>query len=375
MVAAILFPLAASPAAADPAEIAAVTVRVADLEATASAASQRAMAARNEQIKSADRLRVFSQGVVEAQKDLDEHRRAFEQMARQLYVNGGVDAAMLTFRTDQPQEFLRSLDRLEAAGAAQSVATDRARHTAESLAATQAAMEQEQKRQAQLTATLAAEQASAEKSLKEARVQLQSLQEDERKRVAAAVAAAREAARIQAEQIEAARIAAAQAAAAEAARQAQEAARQAAEAQRVAALDAASQAAAEAAEAASRASAAASAAAQQAGATVVATAASNPGTAGVPDGDLAASQTFAASYQSIAVRQCESSGNYSINTGNGYYGAWQFDYPSWHGNGGGRFAEYPHQATKAQQDYVAWYYYQRAGWRPWECAYKLGFIG
>ncbi|TXH42459.1 MAG: hypothetical protein E6Q90_09250 [Actinobacteria bacterium] len=103
--------------------------------------------------------------------------------------------------------------------------------------------------------------------------------------------------------------------------------------------------------------------------------ANDPGTSGIPAGDLAASQAFAASYQSVAVRQCESSGNYSINTGNGYYGAWQFDYPSWHGNGGGRFAEYPHQATKAQQDYVAWYYYQRSGWRPWECAYKLGFIG
>ena len=42
-----------------------------------------------------------------------------------------------------------------------------------------------------------------------------------------------------------------------------------------------------------------------------------------------------------AVRMCESSNNYSINTGSGYYGAWQFDYPSWHGNGGGQFAEYP----------------------------------
>lgn len=68
---------------------------------------------------------------------------------------------------------------------------------------------------------------------------------------------------------------------------------------------------------------------------------------------------------------CESSGNYSINTGNGYYGAWQFDYPSWHWNGGGQFAEFPHQATKEQQDYVAWTYYQRSGWRPWECALKI----
>ena len=61
---------------------------------------------------------------------------------------------------------------------------------------------------------------------------------------------------------------------------------------------------------------------------------------------------------------CESTNNYSINTGNGYYGAWQFDYPSWHANGGGQFAEYPHQATPAQQDFVAYTYWLRAGWGP-----------
>jgi hypothetical protein len=81
---------------------------------------------------------------------------------------------------------------------------------------------------------------------------------------------------------------------------------------------------------------------------------------------------WANSSYSQAIKMCESSGNYSINTGNGYYGAWQFDYPSWHWNGGGQFAEYPHQATKEQQDYVAWTYYQRSGWRPWECALKIG---
>lgn len=67
------------------------------------------------------------------------------------------------------------------------------------------------------------------------------------------------------------------------------------------------------------------------------------------------------------VRICESGNNYSINTGNGYYGAWQFDLPSWHANGGGSFSYYPHHANKAQQDYVAWTYWTKAGWRPWAC--------
>ncbi|TXH41471.1 MAG: hypothetical protein E6Q90_11680 [Actinobacteria bacterium] len=69
----------------------------------------------------------------------------------------------------------------------------------------------------------------------------------------------------------------------------------------------------------------------------------------------------------MAVKSCESTNNYSTNTGNGYYGAWQFDYPSWHANGGGQFADYPHQATPAQQDFVAYTYWLKAGWGPWEC--------
>lgn len=31
----------------------------------------------------------------------------------------------------------------------------------------------------------------------------------------------------------------------------------------------------------------------------------------------------------LALRQCESGGNYAINTGNGYYGAYQFSIPTW----------------------------------------------
>ncbi len=80
------------------------------------------------------------------------------------------------------------------------------------------------------------------------------------------------------------------------------------------------------------------------------------------------SAAWAATAKPSAVVKCESGGNYSINTGNGYYGAWQFDYSSWHANGGGQFAEYPHQASKAQQDYVAWTYWKRSGWGPWACA-------
>ena len=49
------------------------------------------------------------------------------------------------------------------------------------------------------------------------------------------------------------------------------------------------------------------------------------------------------------VAQCESSGNWSINTGNGYYGGLQFYHPTWKAYGGQEYAGYAHQATKAEQ--------------------------
>ena len=45
------------------------------------------------------------------------------------------------------------------------------------------------------------------------------------------------------------------------------------------------------------------------------------------------------------LRMCESSDNYSINTGNGYYGAYQFDLSTWQSVGG---SGYPNQAWKGR---------------------------
>ncbi|MBC3843636.1 hypothetical protein GXW82_35735 [Streptacidiphilus sp. 4-A2] len=49
------------------------------------------------------------------------------------------------------------------------------------------------------------------------------------------------------------------------------------------------------------------------------------------------------------VAQCESSGNWSINTGNGYYGGLQFSLSTWDGYGGSAYAAYPNQASEKQQ--------------------------
>ncbi|MFT4226333.1 ubiquitin-like domain-containing protein [Micropruina sp.] len=67
------------------------------------------------------------------------------------------------------------------------------------------------------------------------------------------------------------------------------------------------------------------------------------------------------------IAQCESSGNWHINTGNGYYGGLQFDYGSWRANGGADFAPRADLASRAEQITVANRYYAKAGLRPWGC--------
>jgi hypothetical protein len=49
------------------------------------------------------------------------------------------------------------------------------------------------------------------------------------------------------------------------------------------------------------------------------------------------------------VANCESSGNWSINTGNGYHGGLQFAPSTWLGYGGGQYASVAHLATREQQ--------------------------
>jgi multidrug efflux pump subunit AcrA (membrane-fusion protein) len=54
-----------------------------------------------------------------------------------------------------------------------------------------------------------------------------------------------------------------------------------------------------------------------------------------------------------AVAQCESGGNWSINTGNGYYGGLQFSQSTWNAFGGAAYAPRADLATKEQQIAVA----------------------
>ena len=54
-----------------------------------------------------------------------------------------------------------------------------------------------------------------------------------------------------------------------------------------------------------------------------------------------------------AIAQCESGGNWSINTGNGYYGGLQFSHGTWIAYGGGRYSNNAHETSRENQIAIA----------------------
>jgi hypothetical protein len=70
-------------------------------------------------------------------------------------------------------------------------------------------------------------------------------------------------------------------------------------------------------------------------------------------GGLAAASSAQASTVWDRVAACESGGNWSINTGNGYYGGLQFSDRTWDAFGGERYASTANRATKGEQITIA----------------------
>jgi len=68
-----------------------------------------------------------------------------------------------------------------------------------------------------------------------------------------------------------------------------------------------------------------------------------------------------------AIANCESTNNWSINTGNGYYGGLQFDSGTWLSNGGGQYAPRADLATREEQIAVAENTAASRGTSPWAC--------
>ena len=76
------------------------------------------------------------------------------------------------------------------------------------------------------------------------------------------------------------------------------------------------------------------------------------------------------------VAQCESGGNWDVNTGNGFQGGLQFTSSTWRGFGGAQFAPAAHQASRVQQITVAERVLAKQGWGAWPvCSRKAGAAG
>lgn len=97
-----------------------------------------------------------------------------------------------------------------------------------------------------------------------------------------------------------------------------------------------------------------------------------------PLGLLAATGNAAAADSGVwdRIAQCESGGNWHINTGNGYYGGLQFSAGTWRAYGGTAYASTADQASKAQQISVATKVQRAQGWGAWPtCSARAGASG
>lgn len=72
------------------------------------------------------------------------------------------------------------------------------------------------------------------------------------------------------------------------------------------------------------------------------------------------------------VAECESSGDWQADTGNGYYGGLQFSQSSWKAAGGTQYASRADQATKEQQIATAEKLLDKQGPGAWACAGEAG---
>ncbi|MFI9153484.1 transglycosylase family protein [Streptomyces sp. NPDC053367] len=76
------------------------------------------------------------------------------------------------------------------------------------------------------------------------------------------------------------------------------------------------------------------------------------------------------------IAQCESGGNWHINTGNGYYGGLQFSAGTWRAYGGTAYAPTADGASREQQIAVATKVQQSQGWGAWPtCSARAGAYG
>jgi hypothetical protein len=87
-------------------------------------------------------------------------------------------------------------------------------------------------------------------------------------------------------------------------------------------------------------------------------------------GPASAAQASSVNWDAIA--QCESGGNWSINTGNGFYGGLQFTKGTWKAYGGGKYASTANHASRSEQIAIAEKVLRGQGIGAWPVCGKKG---
>jgi LysM repeat protein len=87
-------------------------------------------------------------------------------------------------------------------------------------------------------------------------------------------------------------------------------------------------------------------------------------------GPASAAQASSVNWDAIA--QCESGGNWSINTGNGFYGGLQFTKGTWRAYGGAKYASTANKASRSEQIAIAEKVLRGQGIGAWPVCGKKG---
>lgn len=172
--------------------------RVRVLQQQSSAAAERANGMREKLSAVQARMDQHAGEVAKVRVELASQQRALQSIARQLYVNGGIASAAMSFALDDPERFLADLDRLIAASDSQSAALARTRANAVKLKEASDALTREQSELVAATAALGEQQALAATKLAEAWQTVAAMEEAERLRLAEEFRLAQETARLEA---------------------------------------------------------------------------------------------------------------------------------------------------------------------------------
>ena len=161
-----------------------VEAQVLDLEMRASAATERYNEAQIRLNETRDRLDSVASRVQRERDDLTVARSAVNDLARGVYMSGGMDTSLQVLLADDPADFLAQSAALDQVAQTQAASMRRTQTAQLRLAQSEAELQDQEQRAQGYRDEMAAAKAEAEDSLAAAEEVLANLQEEERRRLA-----------------------------------------------------------------------------------------------------------------------------------------------------------------------------------------------